>query len=109
MIFSPISKLSGKAEKAFCFELIDVYCRHVEVYCQANKIKIPMVSMSNEIVSELKLLGLVEKDADVVGLQKELKGGFSRLINAVSVVLTHPTLRTIELKKIYNSESYGDE
>lgn len=104
MIFSPISKLSSKAEKAFCFELIDVYCRHVEVYCQANKIKIPTVSLSHEIVSELRLLGVIEKDEDIIALQRELKGGFSRLINAISIVIVHPTLRTIELKKLYNSE-----
>ena len=104
MIFSPITKLSTKAEKTFCFELIDVYCRHVEVYCQVNKIKIPSVSLSNEIVSELRLLGIVEQDSDVVDLQKELKGGFSRLINAINIVLAYPTLRTNELKKLYNSE-----
>ena len=66
MIFTPICKLSSKADKSFCFELIDVYCRHVEVYCQVNKIKIPSVSLSNEIVSELRLLGIVEQDADIV-------------------------------------------
>ena len=104
MIFTPISKLSSKADKSFCFELIDVYCRHVEVYCQANKIKISSVSLSNEIVSELRLLGIVEQDADIVDLQKELKGGFSRLINSINIVLAHPTLRTNELKKLYNSE-----
>ena len=104
MIFTPISKLSSKADKSFCFELIDVYCRHVEVYCQVNKIKISSVSLSNEIVSELRLLGIVEQDSDVVDLQKELKGGFSRLINAINIVLAYPTLRTNELKKLYNSE-----
>ena len=104
MIFSPISKLSSKADKSFCFELIDVYCRHVEVYCQINKIKIPTVAVSEEIVSELRSLGVVEKDADVVDLQKELKGDFSRLVNDISVVLEYPTLRTNELKKLYNSE-----
>ena len=52
MIFSPITKLSSKAEKAFCFELIDVYCRHIEVYCQAHEINIPKRSLSNEIISE---------------------------------------------------------
>ena len=104
MIFSPIRKLSSKADRSFCFELIDVYCRHVEVYCQVNKIKIPSVSLSNEIVSELRLLGIVEQDSDVVDLQKELKGGFSRLINAINIVLAYPTLRTNELKKLYNSE-----
>ena len=65
MIFSPIRKLSSKADRSFCFELIDVYCRHVEVYCQVNKIKIPSVSLSNEIVSELRLLGIVEQDSEL--------------------------------------------
>ena len=104
MIFSPITKLSSKAEKAFCFELIDVYCRHVEVYCQANKIKIPKKSLSNEIISELKSIGLVEVDEDIAVLQRELKGGFSRLINAMGLVLTYPKLRENELKNLYNSE-----
>ena len=80
MIFSPITKLSSKAEKAFCFELIDVYCRHIEVYCQAHEINIPKRSLSNEIISELKSIGLVKVDEDVAVLQRELKGGFSRFI-----------------------------
>lgn len=104
MIFSPITKLSTKAERTFCFELIDVYCRHVEVYCQANKIEIPKKSLSNEIISELKLIGLVEVDEDVAVLQRELKDGFSRLINTIGIVLTYPKLRENELKKLYNSE-----
>ena len=101
MIFSPISKLSGKAEKAFCFELIDVYCRHIEVYCQAHEINIPKSSLSNEIISELKSMGLVKVDEDIAVLQRELKGGFSRLINAIGIVLTYPNLRENELKKLY--------
>ena len=104
MIFSPISKLSNKAEKTFCLELIDVYCRHVEVYCQAYRINIPRVSLSDEIISELRLMGLIESEEDIVVIQRELKGGFSRLINAINIVLIYPNLRTNELKKLYNSE-----
>lgn len=104
MIFSPISKLSNKAEKTFCLELIDVYCRHVEVYCQAHRINIPGVSLSDEIVGELRLIGLIESEEDIVVIQRELKGGFSRLINAINIVLKYPNLRANELKKLYNSE-----
>lgn len=104
MIFSPISKLSSKAEKAFCLELIDVYCRHVEVYCQALDISIPVISLSDEILSELKLIGLAEDKNDISVLQKELKDEFSRLINAINIVLKYPNLRANELKKMYNSE-----
>lgn len=104
MIFHPISSLSSKTEKAACLELIDVYCRHVEVYARAHHLPVPSSPLTEEVAGELKLIGLVERDEDLLALKRELGGDFSRLIDAVYVVVTHPDLRAHELKKLYNSE-----
>lgn len=106
MIFTPISKLYNKTEKSFCLELIDVYCRHVEIFCQTNHIRTYSTLFTNEVVDELKLMGLINDEEDIIVLQNELKGGFSRLVRAANVVIMYPWLRQHDLRKLYNSERY---
>ena len=52
MIFKPITKINTKTEKDFCIELIRIYQRLVEVYCQKNNIAMSPQADDKETIKE---------------------------------------------------------
>lgn len=74
MIFKSVSQLVDIHDKKVFIELINVYIRLVEVYCERNKVSLNNVTKLNKklLVSYWIEIGIIKEEADIVMLKKML-------------------------------------
>lgn len=102
MIFHPVSNIKDKDE---FIELINIYCRLVEVMAERNRMTIPnVVDISEGIVSELSDMGIISETQDLSVLKKLLDKTFNRFINAVSFYIHYPNIFGTLLDKLSNKK-----
>lgn len=72
MIFKSVSQLVDIHDKKVFIELINVYIRLVEVYCERNKVSLNNVTKLNKklLVSYWIEIGIIKEEADIVMLKK---------------------------------------
>lgn len=102
MIFEKVKHLTSKNE---FLEKIIIYIRLVEVIAKrehliVDKIKIPS---SNSII-EMKDMGIIENEEDLVLLSKVLGNYYSRFISAIELFISHKNLFGSELDKLNNKK-----
>ena len=103
MIFQNVNKLNNKTETAFFVEQVQVYIRLVEVYCEKNSIKIDR--RPNFIpMDELKKIGLIAKEDDLIALRKVVGNLYDDFMMAVCFASRHRKEMGGCLDKLYNSE-----
>lgn len=103
MIFKPITKIKTKTEKDFCIELVQVYRRLVEVYCQKHCIKLLSQASKDNIAKELCEIGIIDSVSDIDSLKTFLGNDYIPFINAVSFAFEHKAELKTTLFKLYNS------
>ena len=69
MIFKSVTKIKTKAEKDFCIELVQVYRRLVEVYCQKHGIKLLSQASEDSVAKELCEIGIIDAVSDIGSLK----------------------------------------
>ena len=91
MIFVPINNTSTTQEKAFFEELISIYCKIVREMCIKKTIAyLPTPTLiTDEIISELKEMGVITDYEQIPFIQKSLKGLFDLFIYSVSLVINN--------------------
>lgn len=104
MIFKPITQLKEKAEKNEFMELIKVYIRLVEVYCEKRKIIMPKAVDTEGFIDECKKIGVIKTSTDIEMLRNELKKEYDVFFNAVCYARNNKEEMPRELKALYNSE-----
>ena len=104
MIFKPVTQLKEKAEKNEFIELIKVYTRLVEVYCEKRQIELPEGADAEGFADECKKIGVIKTSADIEMLRNELKNEYSGFYNAVCFARNNKAEIPAELKALYNSE-----
>lgn len=106
MIFVPINNSSTTQEKAFFEELISIYCKIVREMCSKKNIAyLPMPTLiTDEIMSELKAIGVVTDYEQIPFIQKSLKGLFDLFIYSVSLVIAYRKEFGNVLDKLYNAK-----
>lgn len=74
MIFKSVSQLVDIHDKKVFIELINVYIRLVEVYCERNKVSLNNVTKLNKklLVSYWIEIGIIKEEADIVMLKKNV-------------------------------------
>lgn len=103
MIFKSINELSGKADKAFCMEQIQVYRRLVEVYCERNHRQLAS-EKSDKHIDELIEIGIIEKPEEVHDLIKFAGDQYEKFMDAVNFVIANREQIGDLLDKLYNSK-----
>lgn len=88
MIFKSASVLMNKTEQAFFCEQVKVYIRLVEVFCLKNNIEFKDDSEDIDI-DELKKIGVIDTETDLISLEKILAGDYSTFIKAVNFANAH--------------------
>ncbi len=102
MIFEKVTQLTSKEE---FIEKILIYIRLVEVVAERNGIKIPTVSApSEEMIAEMRDMGLLDKSEDVKELRKISSVYYLRFLSAVSFYLFHKELYGNQLDKLNNKK-----
>lgn len=102
MIFEKVTQLTSKDE---FLEKILIYIRLVEVIAKQNHLIVDKIkSPSSNSVTEMKEMGIIEKDEDLELLSKVLGNNYSRLISAIELFLSHQNLFGSELDKLNNKK-----
>lgn len=102
MIFHPVSNIKDKDE---FIELINIYCRLVEVMAERNRIPITIIrAISDNIVYELSDMGIITGIEDLPLLKKVLDKNYDRFINAVSFHINNSTIFGTLLDKLSNKK-----
>lgn len=104
MIFKAVTKIQTKTERDFCLELIQVYCRLVEVYCEKHQLNIEVKTPSDlELVTELLNIGVIESAEDIPALKSLIGEQYTKFINSVSFAIEYRSEIKSVLKNLYNS------
>lgn len=102
MIFESVSHLISKEE---FIEKILIYIRLVEVLAKRENLYIPKVSTpSDEMIIEMKDMGIISTDDDIKQLQKSIKDIYDRFLSALSFYLTHKQIYGSQLDKLNNKK-----
>ena len=105
MIFKSVNELSNKSEKRFFLELIEVFTRLIDVYCEKNNIKnYEDIILDSDDLKELKKIGVIKKSSEVSELKKVLKGNYGPFIKAVKFSKNNNELVHDTIYKLYKSE-----
>ena len=100
MIFEKVTYLTNKDEFS---EKILIYIRLVELLANREGLQIPLVSLaSQEMLNEMKDMGILEGKDDLVVLQKIIGKNYQRFLSAVSFYLSHKELYGKQLDKLNN-------
>ena len=90
MIFEKVTQLTSKDE---FLEKILIYIRLVEVIAKREHLIVDKIkSPSSNSVTEMKEMGIIEKDEDLELLSKILGNNYSRLVSAIELFLSHKNL-----------------
>ena len=102
MIFEKVTQLTSKDE---FLEKILIYIRLVEVIAKREHLIVDKIkSPSSNSVTEMKEMGIIEKDEDLELLSKVLGNNYSRLVSAIELFLSHKNLFGSELDKLNNKK-----
>ena len=102
MIFHPVSNIKDKDE---FIELINIYCRLVEVMAERNRIPVTNIrTISDNIVYELSDMGIITGAEDLPILKKVLDKNYDRFINAVSFYIKNSTVFGTLLDNLSNKK-----
>lgn len=102
MIFHPVSNIKDKDE---FIELINIYCRLVEVMAERNRIPITSIkTISDNIIYELSDMGIITGAEDLSLLKKMLDKTYDRFIDAVSFYINNSTVFGTLLDKLSNKK-----
>mgnify|MGYP002856039538 FL=1 len=102
MIFEKVTQLTSKDE---FLEKILIYIRLVEVIAKREHLIVDKIkSPSSNSVTEMKDMGIIEKDEDLELLSKVLGNNYSRLVSAIELFLSHKNLFGSELDKLNNKK-----
>ena len=105
MIFHPVSNIKDKDE---FIELINIYCRLVEVMAERNHMPIPkIITISDNIVYELSDMGIITGAEDLSLLKKVLDKIYDGFINAVSFYINNSTIFGTLLDKLNNKKRWA--
>ena len=103
MIFKPVTKITTKTEKDFCVELMQVYRRLVEVYCEKNKLNLSAQVSHAALIQELCEIGIIKSAADLSALKALLGKDYDIFVDAVSFAAEHKSEIKGILCKLYNA------
>ncbi len=103
MIFKSVCKLSAKGEREFCIELINVYQRLVESYCEIHHMTMPKELDMDAVCTELKLIGVIESSSEMSELKKALSTRYNAFLKSVYFASMHREELKPTLEKLYNS------
>ncbi|MBO4588255.1 MAG: DNA cytosine methyltransferase [Bacteroidales bacterium] len=102
MIFEDVGHITNKEE---FLEKILVYIRLVEVLAERQNISIPQVSIpSVDMIKEMKDMGVIYSEGDLILLKKTIAGIYDRFLSALSFYLTHQQLYGNQLDKLNNKK-----
>ena len=105
MIFKSVNELSNKSEKRFFLELIEVFTRLIEVYCEKNNIKnYEDIILDSDDLKELKKIGVIKESSEISELKNVLKGDYGPFIKAVKFSKNNWGLVYDTIWKLYDSE-----
>ena len=102
MIFKKVTNIQNKEE---FLELILIYIRLVEVIAEREKKIIPLLEKpSEEIISEMVDMGMIESEEDLKLLKKTIGQNYIRFISSVGFYLTNKELYGDQLDKLSNKK-----
>lgn len=102
MIFETVSNITNKEE---FLEKILIYIRLVEVLAEREKICIPPISVpSDEMLKEMKDMGIISSNEDIKLLKKIIAGNYNRFLSALSFYLSNQQLYGSLLDKLSNKK-----
>ncbi len=102
MIFKKVTNIQNKEE---FLELILVYIRLVEVIAEREKKIIPLLEKpSEEIISEMVDMGMIESEEDLTLLKKTVGQNYIRFISSVGFYLNNKELYGEQLDKLSNKK-----
>lgn len=102
MIFNKVTNIQNKEE---FLELILIYIRLVEVIAEREKKIIPLLEKpSEEIISEMVDMGIIESEEDLKLLKKTVGQNYIRFISSVGFYLNNKELYGDQLDKLSNKK-----
>lgn len=102
MIFKKVTNIQNKEE---FLELILIYIRLVEVIAERDKKIIPLLEKpSEEIISEMVDMGMIESEEDLKLLKKTIGQNYIRFISSVGFYLNNKELYGDQLDKLSNKK-----
>ena len=102
MIFKKVTNIQNKEE---FLELILIYIRLVEVIAEREKKIIPLLEKpSEEIISEMVDIGMIESEEDLKLLKKTVGQNYIRFISSVGFYLNNKELYEDQLDKLSNKK-----
>ena len=102
MIFNKVTNIQNKEE---FLELILIYIRLVEVIAEREKKIIPLLEKpSEEIISEMVDMGIIESEEDLKLLKKTVGQNYIRFISSVGFYLKNKELYGNQLDKLSNKK-----
>lgn len=103
MIFKKVTELGDKSEKSFFTELINIYIRLVQVYCEKYKIDFSTESDESSIFKEMAEIGVISASDDYRVLKNILKEQYDDFYTAVGVATEHKKEIAPYIEKLNNS------
>ena len=102
MIFESVTHITNKEEFV---EKILIFIRLVEVGAERKKTNIPKVFLpSDEMVKELKDMGIISSEEEMKQLKKIINGNYDRFMSALSFYLANQELYGGQLDKLNNKK-----
>lgn len=104
MIFKSVKSLNTRTDKVFFRELVNIYIRLVEVFCEKNNICKDIDYDDIYIYDELLDIGIIETKDDNDELKNVLKENYIPFIHSVKIAIKYKTEMNGLLDKLYNSK-----
>lgn len=102
MIFKNVSTLDSKLEKNEFIELVNVYIRLVEVFCEKYHKKIVQGDEDN-LIQEMTDIGVISSEDNLENLKRVLgKDVYIKFIDAVATAMVYKSEMNGLLDKLYN-------
>ena len=103
MIFKTVTELDNKTDKSFFIELISVYIRLVQVYCEKYNIDFCSTTDEISVIKEMTEIGVISSANDINILRIILKEKYDDFYTAVGIVIEHKKEIAPYVEKLNNS------
>ena len=103
MIFKTVTELDNKTDKSFFIELINIYIRLVQVYCEKFNLDFSSDSDKKSLIKEMTQIGVISSANDIDVLRSTLKEMYNDFCTAVGVALENKKEIEPYIEKLNNS------
>lgn len=104
MIFHSIANITDTGERSFFFELIQTYCRIVELICEQKQLNMIHINSDDLVIDEYIKIGVVDEKTEIADLKIALGTDYDKFRDSVFFAIQHSEAIGNSLDKLSNKK-----